>query len=76
MLIETEDEMKRSPTAIPKGFFSGFASDTMARKDEALFAGSSPEVDSNRVNSTRFKSAFGAGVGGVSGFSDGTFGAS
>ena len=54
MLIDTVDDTNKSPTAIPRGFFSGFASETMARNDEALFAGSSPDVEMKRENSERF----------------------
>lgn len=44
--MDTEDETNRRPTAIVRGFFSGFASETMARKDDALLEGFSPDETS------------------------------
>ncbi len=42
MVIDTEDEMSRRPTANPRGFFSGLAKATIERKDDALFDASLP----------------------------------
>jgi hypothetical protein len=36
MLIDTADEVKSSPTAMSRGFFSGFARAAILPKDEAL----------------------------------------
>ena len=43
MLIETEDEINRSPIAKVNGFLSGFASATIERKEDALLDASPPE---------------------------------
>ena len=70
MLIDTVDDMNNSPTAMPSGFFSGLARDTMARKEEALLDGSSPDVDSSREKSEPLGFT-GAGGGVSSGLSGG-----
>ena len=44
MLIDTDEETSKSPTAMPRGFFSGFASATIDLNEEALFD-ASPEVE-------------------------------
>lgn len=54
MLMETEDETKRSPTARVKGFFSGLARETIARKDDAVLLGSSPEEGMSLDDIVRF----------------------
>lgn len=63
ILIDTEDDRNKSPTAIPNGFFSGRASETIARNEDALLPGSSPDEAISRPNIDRF--GFGAGGEGV-----------
>lgn len=57
--METEEETKSSPTAVVNGLFSGAASLTIARNDDAVLLGSSPEVNASRDSIVRF--GFGAG---------------
>lgn len=69
MLMDTEDEMKRRPTARVNGFFSGLARLIMARKEDAVLLGSSPEVAMSLDNIVRF--SFGD-VCATSGFAGGS----
>ena len=71
MLMDTEDEMKRRPTARVKGLFSGLARLTMARKEDAVLLGSSPEVAMSLASIDRF--GFGD-VCATSGFAEGCAG--
>ena len=73
ILIDTEDDRNRSPTAIPNGFFSGRASETIARNEDALLPGSSPDEAIIRPNIDRL--GFVAGAGGGSGLTFGEGGA-
>ena len=72
ILIDTDDEMNRRPTANPNGFFSGLAKETIARNDEALLPGSSPDVDNIREKIDGLGACGTAGV--ASGFFAGGFG--
>lgn len=55
--------------AIPSGFFSGLARETIERNEDALLLGSSPDEDSNRPKSDRL--GFGVGAAGASCFTAG-----
>ena len=64
ILIDTDDETSSSPMAIPSGFFSGLASATIFRNDDALLVVSAAnDVGRIRDQNDRF------GVGGWSFFS-------
>lgn len=63
MLMETVDEINRSPTAKLSGFFSGFASATIDLKDEALFDASPEGAGRNRDRNERLGG--GGGTGGL-----------
>jgi len=60
MLMETEEEISRRPTAIRIGFRSGFASETILRKDDAVCG---DLLKSDNIDDSDFSGAGWSGFG-------------
>ena len=54
MVMDTEEETSKSPIAIPRGLFSGLASDTIERNDDAVVVVSPPADGRKRDSSDLF----------------------
>jgi hypothetical protein len=74
MLMDTEEEISSNPTADVKGFFSGLARFTIARKDDAVLEASPPEegITLDRIErfglSDRVETLFGLSADNTLGF--------
>ncbi len=60
--MDTVEETRRSPIAIPRGFLSGLASDMIARNDDALLEGSCVDKGRKRDDRGRLGGSGGTGV--------------